>query len=73
MSHQDNDRDGLSPLPTNVLDIFTEDDEDDDVDSYHPTEEQSTNASDMQDDDSDAAFAGTYPKTPSLHSAIADC
>ncbi|EXJ85611.1 hypothetical protein A1O1_05977 [Capronia coronata CBS 617.96] len=57
MSHQNNDREGLSPSPANLLDIFTEDDEDDDVDSYQPTEEQSTNASDTQDDDSDAAFA----------------
>ncbi|EXJ92446.1 hypothetical protein A1O3_00997 [Capronia epimyces CBS 606.96] len=56
MSHRDTRGDGSSPLPPNLLDIFM-DEFDDDVDSYHPTEEQSTNASDMEDDDSDAAFA----------------
>lgn len=67
MSYHDNSREGLSPSPPNILDIFTEDEDDDDVDSYHPTEDRSTNASDLNDDDEDedededdddTAFAG---------------
>lgn len=73
MSSQNNSREGLSPSPINILDIFTEDEEDDDVDSYHPTEEQSTNASETQDDDdSDAAFAGNLYRIPKLRLMSAD-
>ena len=58
MSTSQNDREGLSPSPANILDIFTGDEDSDDVDSYHPTEEQSTDASGLQDEDSEVDFAG---------------
>ncbi|KIW24160.1 uncharacterized protein PV07_09891 [Cladophialophora immunda] len=48
-------REGLSPSPSNIIDIFLGDD-DDDGESFHPTEEQSTDASVTQDEDSDADF-----------------
>ncbi|KAI1629131.1 1-alkyl-2-acetylglycerophosphocholine esterase [Exophiala viscosa] len=59
MSHPENDREGLSPSPSNILDIFTGDeDEDDDMESYQPTEEQSTGASGFgEEEDSDVDFA----------------
>jgi FtsZ-interacting cell division protein YlmF len=60
MSQPDNSREGLSPSPTNLVDIFTgdEEDDDDDYNSYHPTEEQSTDASGSQDEESDEDYAG---------------
>ena len=59
MSASPDPREGLSPSPANILDIFTGDeDEDDDVDSYHPAEDQSTDTSGLGDEDSDADFAG---------------
>lgn len=59
MSQRD-EREGLSPSPANILDIFTgdDDDDDDDMDSFHPSEEQSTDASQQDEEDSDADFAG---------------
>jgi hypothetical protein len=60
MSTSPDPREGLSPQPVNILDIFAgEEDEDDDVESYHPTEEQSTDASGLEDEDSDTDFTGT--------------
>ncbi|KAK6382150.1 hypothetical protein LTS17_004036 [Exophiala oligosperma] len=58
MSQRD-EREGLSPSPANILDIFTgdDDDDDDDMDSFHPSEEQSTDASQQDEEDSDADFA----------------
>ena len=64
MSTSPDPREGLSPSPANILDIFTGDeDEDDDVDSYHPTEEQSTDASGFGEEDSDVDFAGKMEHT----------
>ncbi len=64
MSTSPDPREGLSPSPANVLDIFTGDeDEDDDVDSFHPTEEQSTDASGLGSEDSDVDFTGTLEPT----------
>ncbi|KIX06224.1 uncharacterized protein Z518_04199 [Rhinocladiella mackenziei CBS 650.93] len=56
MSRPEDSREGLSPfLP--IFDILTGDeDDDDDVDSYHPTEERSRDTSGLQDEDSDADF-----------------
>lgn len=67
MSRPENDREGLSPSPSNILDIFTGDeDDDDDMESYQPTEEQSTDASGLNDEeDSDVDFAGTLGCIPS--------
>ncbi|ETI28270.1 hypothetical protein G647_00719 [Cladophialophora carrionii CBS 160.54] len=57
MSTSPDPREGLSPPPASILDIFTGDeDEDDDVESYHPTEEQSTDATGSQQEDSDPDF-----------------
>lgn len=71
MSTSEDPREGLSPSPANLLDIFTGDEDDDDVDSYHPTEEHSTDASGLEDDESDVNFTGTnaaqltsYPHSP---------
>ena len=58
MSVSPDSREGLSPPPANILDIFTGDEDSDDVDSYHPTEEQSTDASGLGEEDSDIDFAG---------------
>jgi hypothetical protein len=59
MSQSRDDREGLSPSPANILDIFTGDEDDDDeMDSYHPTEEMSTDASLHDEEDSDMDFAG---------------
>lgn len=64
MSQRD-EREGLSPSPANILDIFTGDeDDDDDMDSFHPTEEQSTDASQQDEEDSDADFAGNVGTSP---------
>ena len=52
MSVSSDPREGLSPSPVNLLDIFTGDEDDDDVDSFHPTEE-STDASGLGEEDSD--------------------
>ena len=61
MSTSPDPREGLSPSPANILDIFTGDEDDDDVDSYHPTEEQSTDASGLGEEDSDDVdFTGTF-------------
>ncbi|KIW50079.1 hypothetical protein PV05_11700 [Exophiala xenobiotica] len=58
MSQSRDDREGLSPSPANILDIFTGDEDDDDeMDSYHPTEEISTDASLQDEEDSDVDFA----------------
>jgi hypothetical protein len=58
MANPHNDREGLNPSPQTILqDLFDEDD--DDIESSHPTEEQSTDASGLQDEDSDADFTGT--------------
>ena len=55
MSQSRDDREGLSPSPANILDIFTGDEDDDDeMDSYHPTEETSLH----EEEDSDMDFAG---------------
>ena len=62
MSASPDPREGLSPPPANILDIFTGDEDSDDVDSYHPTEEESTDATGMGEEDSDADFAGTIRK-----------
>jgi hypothetical protein len=60
MSASPDPREGLSPPPATILNILAEDeDDDDDVDSYHPTDEQSTDISELQEEDSDADFAGT--------------
>ncbi|KIW78251.1 hypothetical protein Z517_08085 [Fonsecaea pedrosoi CBS 271.37] len=56
MANSPDPREGLSPSPSNILDIFSVDDDDDDGESYHPTEEQSTDAGGTQDEDSDADF-----------------
>ena len=64
MSHPEDSREGLSPSPPNILDIFTAADEDsDDVEFEPSTEDQTTDASGMPDDDgdgeSDVDFTGT--------------
>ncbi|OAL40040.1 hypothetical protein AYO20_00458 [Fonsecaea nubica] len=56
MANSPDSREGLSPSPSNILDIFSVDDDDDDGESYHPTEEHSTDAGGTQDEDSDADF-----------------
>ncbi len=65
MSQSRDDREGLSPSPANILDIFTGDEDDDDeMDSYHPTEEISTDASLQDEEDSDVDFAGNDQPDP---------
>lgn len=68
MSNPHDDREGLSPSPSNILDIFAADDEDDDDIDYHPTEEQGTeDGSGLDEDDSDADFIGTNSMISSAH------
>lgn len=60
MSTSPDPREGLSPSPANILDMIIGDGDDDDVESYHPTEEHSTDTSDVHDEeDSDLDFTGT--------------
>jgi hypothetical protein len=67
MANNQDDREGLSPPPRNILqDLFDEDD--DDIESYHAAEEQSTDASGLLDEDSDADFTGTYTQLSAVRS-----
>jgi hypothetical protein len=63
MSRAEDDREGLSPSPPNLIDIFEDDDESDDV--YEPVPEESEYTTTTNDDGEDEAeFAGmTSPGT----------
>jgi hypothetical protein len=48
MSQNNQDREGLSPPPPNILDLFQDDDESDDI--YEPTTEESEIAATNEDE-----------------------
>ena len=58
MSRSENDREGLSPRAPNILDLFGDDDESDDV--YEPATEESDLATTTNEEGSETDFAGQY-------------
>ena len=68
MSTQSDSREGLSPSPPNVLDIFGDEEDSDDVEFEPTSEDQSTDASGLHagEDESDADFTGTPPTLQDL-------
>jgi hypothetical protein len=66
MSRSADDREGLSPPAPNILDLFEDDDESDDV--YEPVTEESDLASTEDGEEEEGNFAGTSSTSPSpLH------
>ena len=56
MSRPVDDREGLSPEPTNVLDLLGDEDEGDDI--YEPATEQSELTASTGDEEDDVEFEG---------------
>ena len=56
MSRPEDDREGLSPSPANILDFLGDEDEDDDL--YEPATERSDMTASTAEDDEEAEFAG---------------
>ena len=79
MSRPINDREGLSPAPPNILDLFEGEDDDDEM--HEPETGESTTTGDTQEEESDGEYAGMQsiklaslsltsqtPLRPSMHS-----
>jgi hypothetical protein len=60
MSRAEDDREGLSPSPPNLLDIFEDDDESDDVYEPVPEESEYTTSTNNESED-EAEYAGILP------------
>lgn len=61
MAGANDNRDGLSPPPRTIFDVFGEDEEDDDI--YQPATEDSTDADGMdedEDEDEDEFLGSSY-------------
>jgi hypothetical protein len=60
MSRPEDDREGLSPSPSNVLNYLDddEDDEDDENDLYEPAEEETDMTASTAEDDEEVEFTG---------------
>lgn len=56
MSNSEDNREGLSPAPPNILDFLGDDDESDDV--YEPATEESDLGTSINEDESEGDFAG---------------
>ena len=56
MSRSEDDREGLSPPAPNILDLFEDEDESDDI--YEPATEESDLATTTNGEDSEGEFAG---------------
>lgn len=59
MSRPEDDREGLSPSPANILDAMEADDDEDDDDLYEPATEQSEFTASTAEDDEEIEFTGT--------------
>lgn len=63
MSQSNDDREGLSPSPANILDFLGEDDGDDDL--FEPASEESDITASMDGDDEEVEFSGQIIDTVS--------